>query len=120
MIKKPPKCILFQKCMKKILMISGVISLLLLQGTFQLFALSGSDIRMSEDLQQIVVTGTVVDASNNPLVGVNVREKGTTNGTLTSVDGKYSINVSSPKSIIDFSFIGFESQEVTVGTQISG
>jgi TonB-linked SusC/RagA family outer membrane protein len=117
MVKKPSRSIFDQKCLKKIFLISGVICLLLLQGTFQVFALGSSDIRTSEDLQQKVVTGTVADASNNPMVGVNVQEKGTTNGVMTSADGKYSITVSSPNSILIFTFIGYEPQEVTVGTQ---
>ncbi|MCX6261454.1 MAG: hypothetical protein NTY95_11610 [Bacteroidia bacterium] len=66
--------------MKKIFLISGVICLLFLLGTFQVFSMSGSDIRTSEDLpQKVVVTGAIVDARNNPMTGVNVLEKGTTN-----------------------------------------
>ena len=96
MVEKPSKSIRFQKCLKKILLIAGVICLLLLQGTLQVFALKGSDIRTSEELQQKVgVTGTIVDARNIPMAGVNVLEKGTTNGVITSNDGKYSITVSS-------------------------
>jgi TonB-linked SusC/RagA family outer membrane protein len=117
MVKEPSKSILSQKCLKKIFLISGVICLLLLQGTFQVFALSGSDISMSEDLQQKAITGTVVDASNNPMPGVNVLEKGTTNGVLTGTNGKYSITVSSPQSVLSFSFIGYETMDVTVGAQ---
>jgi TonB-linked SusC/RagA family outer membrane protein len=118
MVKKPSKGILLQKCLKKIFLISGVICLLFLLGTFQVFSMSGSDIRASEDLpQKVVVTGAIVDARNNPMTGVNVLEKGTTNGVMASIDGKYSITVSSQKSILVFSFVGYEPQEVTVGTQ---
>jgi hypothetical protein len=113
MVKKPSKSILLQKCLKIIFLISGVICLLLLQGTFQVFAMSGSDIRTSEDLQQkVVVTGTVVDARNNPMAGVNVLEKGTTNGVMAGIDGKYSITVSSQKSVLVFSFVGYEPQRL--------
>jgi TonB-linked SusC/RagA family outer membrane protein len=118
MVKKPSKSILCQKCFKKIFLISGVICLLLLQGTFQVFALSSSDIRMSEDLQQKVVTGTVVDVGNNPMAGVNVLEKGTMNGVLTGTNGKFSITLSSPQPVLSFSFIGYETLEVGVGDQI--
>jgi TonB-linked SusC/RagA family outer membrane protein len=117
MVKKSSKSILYQKCFKKIFLISGVICLLLLQGTFQVFALSGSDIMTSEDLQQKVITGTVVDASNNLMAGVNVLEKGTTNGVLTGANGKYSITVSSPQSVLSFSFIGYEARDVAAGAQ---
>jgi TonB-linked SusC/RagA family outer membrane protein len=116
MVKKSSKSILCQKCLKKIFLISGVICLLLLQGTFQVFALSGSDIRTSEDLQQKVVTGTVVDASNNPMAGVNVLEKNTINGVQTGADGRYSISVPAG-AVLSFSFIGYEPQDVTVDNQ---
>jgi TonB-linked SusC/RagA family outer membrane protein len=116
MVKKSSKSILCQKCLKKIFLISGVICLLLLQGTFQVFALGGSDIRTSEDLQQKVVTGTVVDASNNPMAGVNVLEKNTINGVQTGADGRYSISVPAG-AVLSFSFIGYEPQDVTVDNQ---
>lgn len=60
------------------------------------------------------VTGKVVDASGAPLIGVNVLEKGTTNGTITDFDGKFTLNVSSPKSVLIVSYIGYVSQEVAI------
>ena len=62
------------------------------------------------------VTGVVTDSGNLPLPGVTIIEKGTTNGTVTDIDGKYSIEVASPESILVFSFVGMESVEQTVGT----
>lgn len=59
------------------------------------------------------VTGTVKDKTGMPLPGVNVLEKGTTNGSITDVDGKYIINVEKGKTLL-FSYIGFTTQEVTV------
>ncbi|MCX6334316.1 MAG: TonB-dependent receptor [Bacteroidia bacterium] len=79
--------------------------------------MSASDISMSEDMQQKVVTGTVIDARNNPMAGVNILEKGTTNGQLTGANGKYSITVHSPESVLSFSFIGYEPKDVIVGAQ---
>lgn len=58
------------------------------------------------------VTGVVVDASGVPLIGVNVLEKGTTNGTITDFDGKFTLNVSSPNAKLVISYIGYVSQEV--------
>jgi TonB-dependent SusC/RagA subfamily outer membrane receptor len=72
---------------------------------------------INDQQQKVVVTGTIVDATNNPMAGVNVLEKGTTNGVMAGIDGKYSITVSSQKSVLVFSFVGYELQEVTVGTQ---
>ncbi len=56
--------------------------------------------------QNIRVSGTVVDDGNVPLPGVNVVEEGTTNGTITDIDGNYSLEVPSDAKI-SFSFIGF-------------
>lgn len=67
--------------------------------------------------QQINVTGRVVDSNGNALSGVNVVEKGTTNGKITDGDGKYAISVTSGRSILNFSFIGYVTVEVPVGTQ---
>ncbi len=67
--------------------------------------------------QKNVITGVVKDQNGEPLPGVNVIEKGTTNGTMSDVNGHYSLNVASGRSIIQFSYVGFRSQEVTVGAQ---
>ena len=63
------------------------------------------------------VTGVVTDKSGMPLIGVNVVEKGTTNGNITDVDGKYSIDVQNGKTLV-FSFIGFTPQEVKVTQRV--
>jgi len=65
------------------------------------------------------VSGTVLDNLGEPLAGVNIVEKGTTNGTLTDIDGNYSLNVAKGKTLV-FSFIGYRSAEVVVnGTAIN-
>ena len=61
------------------------------------------------------VTGKVTDRTGMPLPGVNVLEKGTTNGSITDVDGKYIINVAKGKTL-QFSYIGFTTQEVKVSS----
>ncbi|WP_298554212.1 SusC/RagA family TonB-linked outer membrane protein [uncultured Algibacter sp.] len=66
---------------------------------------------------QTAVSGSVVDPSGIPLPGVNITEKGTTNnGASTDFDGNYSINTSS-SSILVFSYVGFVTQEIAVGSQ---
>lgn len=65
---------------------------------------------------KINITGSVTDANGEPLPGVSVIEKGTTNGTTTGIDGEYAIVLSTGGSII-FSFIGFEQKEVLVGSK---
>jgi TonB-linked SusC/RagA family outer membrane protein len=64
---------------------------------------------------QRTVTGTVLDAEKQPVVGANVVVKGTTIGTMTDVNGKYSINVPSASSIITVSFIGYVPQDIIAG-----
>ncbi|MEP0986318.1 von Willebrand factor type A domain-containing protein [Ekhidna sp.] len=61
------------------------------------------------------VNGTVTDEGGQSLPGVNVVIKGTTSGVITDINGFYSIEVPSEKSILVFSYIGFESQEQKVG-----
>lgn len=66
----------------------------------------------------VAISGQVTDGVDGaPLPGVNVLEKGTSNGVATDAEGKFSLNVSSEASILVFSFIGYVTQEVTVGTQ---
>ena len=64
------------------------------------------------------VTGTTVtDRTGAPLPGVNVLEVGTTNGNITDIDGKYSINVEKGKTL-QFSFIGFVTQSIKVDRNV--
>jgi len=61
------------------------------------------------------ISGTVIDKQNEPLIGVTVMEKGTTNGTITDINGAFSFSVADDNATIVFSFIGMKSQEVKVG-----
>lgn len=76
----------------------------------------GSD-PMSILSDAITVSGRVVDDTGSPMPGVNVVVKGTTVGTTTDIDGRYSISVEDGNAVLVFSFIGYETQEVTVGSQ---
>ena len=67
--------------------------------------------------QSLDVSGTILDESGQPLPGVSILEKGTTNGTTTSPDGTYSIEVAGSSSVLVFSFIGYQTQEITVGNR---
>ena len=55
---------------------------------------------------QLTVTGNVQSTTGEPLIGVNVVEKGTTNGTVTDLDGNYTLRVAKGKTLV-FSYIGF-------------
>lgn len=63
------------------------------------------------------VTGMVVSPDGAGLPGVVVLEKGTANGQVTDLDGKFSIKVASQESILVFNLVGFETQEIQVGNQ---
>ena len=67
--------------------------------------------------QTIKVTGKVIDSTNEGVPGVNVQVKGGSLGTITDVDGNYKIDVPNSKSVLVFSFIGYETQEVPVGNK---
>ena len=66
-------------------------------------------------MSQITVSGVVNEASGEPLPGTNVTVKGTSTGTITDTDGKYTIAVPDAQSVLVFSFMGYINQEITVG-----
>ncbi|MCU4173908.1 SusC/RagA family TonB-linked outer membrane protein [Carboxylicivirga sp. N1Y90] len=85
-----------------------------LLGIFLLF------LTLSSQAQEITVTGTVTDASDGlPIPGASVVVKGTTNGTITTIDGNYSLIVNQGETLV-FSFVGMLSQEKVIeGTVIN-
>lgn len=66
---------------------------------------------------QISVTGTVQDKTQEPLIGVSVLLKGTSVGTITDLDGRYTVDVPDAGSVLVFSYVGYTSQEIRVGNQ---
>lgn len=69
-------------------------------------------------MAQQIVSGKVTDyLTGEPLPGVNIIIQGTTTGTVTDMDGNYSLQVPGSESILSFSFIGYETEDVTVGEQ---
>ena len=62
------------------------------------------------------ITGTVLDATGMPVIGANVMVKGTTNGTITDMDGKFTLEVDNNATLV-VSYIGFANQEIKVGNQ---
>ena len=63
------------------------------------------------------VKGSVTDAEGQPLVGAAVLVKGTANGAITDLDGKYTIEVAGPETVLEFNSIGYKTVTVTVGSQ---
>ena len=86
------------------------------------FKLSGNNgVNHSNDIEIIIqtrnISGTVIDQDNDEgLPGVNVVEKGTSNGTVTNVNGAYTLEVAEDATLV-FSSVGYSSQEVPVGNQ---
>ena len=67
--------------------------------------------------QVLHITGTVVDDKKEGLPGVNVIIKGTSTGTITDLDGKFSINVPDRKAVISISFTGYKTQNIQIGSK---
>jgi TonB-linked SusC/RagA family outer membrane protein len=64
---------------------------------------------------QSTVTGTVTDAkTNQPIPGANVSIEGTTQGTITDIQGQYTLSLTDPTAMVVFSFIGYQTQKVSV------
>ena len=91
---------------------SGVISSLFRMLTLSLFVLCTTVVFA----QQKTIKGIVVDATGEPLIGVNVSVKGTTIGIITDIDGKYTLEVPTNATLV-FSYIGYRTQELSVGNQ---
>jgi hypothetical protein len=71
--------------------------------------------QQSAQPQSMTVTGTVTD-NTEPLPGVSVEVKGTTIFTVTGIDGRYYINIPNDDAILVFTFVGFETKEIAVGS----
>lgn len=65
----------------------------------------------------ITVSGTVTDENGQSFPGVNIVVKGTTNGVNTDSEGKYTLTVPNESSVLIFSFVGYATQEITVGSR---
>jgi TonB-linked SusC/RagA family outer membrane protein len=74
-------------------------------------------VTLKEDLQQLVLKGTVTDKTGNPLPGVTVLVKGTNNGTITDAAGRYNLSKVPADATLQFSFMGMSLKEVKVENQ---
>ena len=101
-------------------MVSEVLSALFMQ-TDITYVLEGSNIMLmkrSSVLQQSdkQITGTVTDEQGVPIIGANITEKGTTNGTITDIDGMFNLSIPD-NATLEISYIGYISQSIPVGDQ---
>jgi TonB-linked SusC/RagA family outer membrane protein len=90
-----------------------LLTILLLFGAVQTLATAS----VADDMQQRQVTGRITDNDGIALPGVNILEKGTLNGAISDANGNYSLTVASASSVLTFSFIGYVTQDITVGSQ---
>ena len=81
------------------------------------FAILAMFLSLSASAQQITASGQVLDAQKEPLIGVSVQEKGTSNGAITDLDGNFTLNVKQ-NAILIFSYVGYKSQEVKAAHQM--
>ena len=65
------------------------------------------------------ITGIVRDTKGDPVIGANVSVKGTTNGTITDLDGKFVLDGVTANSVLSISYIGYIAQEITMGNKNS-
>lgn len=88
-----------------------VLGSLIAVGNISSASAAGSVSSTTIQQQTVSIKGTVVDTNGESLIGVNVLEKGTSNGTITDYDGNFTLNVS-PNAVLVFSYIGYESKEI--------
>lgn len=76
-----------------------------------------ASVYVADGIQQSAkIKGTVLDANGDPVIGATIQVKGTANATITNVDGLFEVNAAE-KSVIIISYIGFQTQEITVGKE---
>lgn len=68
-------------------------------------------------MADVSVFGRITDTEDEPLLGVSILVKGTNNGTITDAAGEFQINVPGPKTVLICSYLGYQTQEVTIGKQ---
>ncbi|MDR1676493.1 MAG: TonB-dependent receptor [Tannerella sp.] len=97
------------------------LSAILLTGVTGMMNAAGGYSQAAHEPQQdkVRITGTVVDPAGEPVIGVNIVEKGlTANGTVSDVDGKFSLQVSRPDATLTFSYIGFITQDIVASGEV--
>ena len=101
---------------KKTTLFLGACMAFQLGGIPQMLAAPSTSMEVMQQTKRI--TGTVKDATGMEVIGANVIVKGTTNGVITDLDGKFSLEAA-PGSIIEISYIGYMTQEIPVTAQTS-
>ena len=87
-----------------------------MEGTHIILSSKSRDAIAAAQQQTHVLTGRIVDNNGEAIIGANVVVKGTTNCTVTDIDGNFSIEAD-PNSVLNISYIGYLSKEIVVGNQ---
>ncbi|HSJ66095.1 MAG TPA: SusC/RagA family TonB-linked outer membrane protein [Anditalea sp.] len=93
---------------------SGIFAVLICMISFQSF---GIEVFQDQNQNTLSITGQVLSENGEPIPGVSVVVSGTTTGTITDLNGQYTITVPNSNSILIYSFMGFETQETRVGNR---
>lgn len=99
---------------KKNALVASACMAFLLGGAPQVWAADFDSVTAAQQ-QTKKITGTILDQAGVPVIGANVLEKGTSNGTITNLDGKFTLNVK-PGATLHISYIGYKVEEITVGS----
>lgn len=117
MIKNPPnQGILFKKYFGKLLLSLVLMAIIMTVNAGMAFA-AESDSDGLNKVQQRVITGLVSESDGVSLPGVAVQERGTTNGVITDSEGQFTLTLTTANPVLVFSFVGYTSQEIPVGTR---
>lgn len=82
-----------------------------------LYMSAAQGVQTSQSTQQAKkITGTVVDENGDAIIGASISIKGTNKGTITDIDGKFSLDVT-PGSILNITYIGFAKESITIGSE---
>lgn len=99
---------------KRLLYSAAFVSAFMSGGAFP--SLQAAEVDAISSMQQsLKVEGVVLDEAGIPIIGASILEKGTTNGVITDIDGKFVLNAASSKSVIVISYIGYKTLEIEAG-----
>ena len=88
-------------------------------GMLKTFSLASILLCSTAAMAQSQKSGVIKDANGEPLIGVTVLEQGTSNGTVTDVNGRYTLKTTKPNAKLKVSYIGYESQVITPGQSVT-
>ncbi len=100
----------------KLCLLGGFVISMLLMPLFASAEVGGADLQLSDETDVLTVSGTVLDATGFPLIGASILEQGTLNGTITDIDGNFSLSVRKG-AVLEISCIGFKTVTFTAESE---